>query len=73
MIYSERDWLKAEVLEGDRFLTGIQIEMNTRRLSNVLVYINDRVVTQLKLIIATLTKLYAVSQLLTKLILLRLI
>ena len=47
--------------------------MNTRRRSNVLVYINDRVVTQLKLIVATLTKLCAVSQLITKLILLRLI
>tara|TARA_B100001146_G_C15985888_1_gene350381 strand:+ start:483 stop:611 length:129 start_codon:yes stop_codon:yes gene_type:complete len=41
LIYSERDWLKAEVLEGDRFLTGIQIEMNTRRLDNVLMYIKD--------------------------------
>ena len=39
MIYSERDWLKTEVLEGDSFLTGIQIEMNTRRLDNVLMYI----------------------------------
>ena len=41
MIYSERDLLKTEVLEGDRFLTGIQIEMNTRRLDNVLMYIKD--------------------------------
>jgi len=36
LIYSERGSLKTEVLEGDRFLTGIQIEMNTRRLDNVL-------------------------------------
>jgi len=41
LIYSERDWLKMEALEGDRFLTGIQIEMNTRRLDNVLMYIKD--------------------------------
>jgi len=41
LIYSERDWLKTEVSEGDRFLTGIQIETNTRRLDNVLMYIKD--------------------------------
>ena len=41
MIYSERDLLKTEVLEGDSLLTGIQIEMNTRRLNNVLMYIKD--------------------------------
>jgi len=29
--------LKTEVLEGSRLLTGIQIEMNTRRLNNVLI------------------------------------
>ena len=73
LTYSERDRLKTDVLEGDRLLTGIQIEMNTRRLDNVLMYIKDWVITQPKLIPATLTKLYAVSQLLTKLILLRLI
>ena len=41
MIFNERDRLKTEVLEGDRLLTGIQIEMNTRRLNNVLMYIKD--------------------------------
>ena len=41
MIYNERNRLKTEVLEGDRLLTGIQIEMNTRRLNNVLMYIKD--------------------------------
>ena len=72
MIYSERDWLRTEVLEGDGLLIGIQIEMNTRRLGNVLMYIKGLVITQLKLIPATLTKLCAASQLLTKFYLLRL-
>ncbi len=39
MTFSERDRLKTEVLEGDNLLTGIQTEMNTRRLDNVLMYI----------------------------------
>ena len=38
MIFNERDRLKTEVLEGDSLLTGIQVEMNTRRLNNVLMY-----------------------------------
>ena len=37
LIYNERDRLKTEVLEGDSLLTGIQIEMDTRRLNNVLI------------------------------------
>ena len=41
MIFNERDRLKTEVLEGDSLLTGIQVEMNTRRLNNVLMYIKD--------------------------------
>ena len=41
LTYSERDRLKTEVLEGDSLLTGIQIEMNTRRLDNVLMSIKD--------------------------------
>ena len=63
---SERDWLKTDVLEKDSLLTGIQIDMNTRRLHGMLMFIKDWVDTQLKLIVATLTKLCALSQLLTK-------
>ena len=73
MIYSERDWLRTEVLEGEGLLIGIQTEMNTRRLSSMLTYLKAQVIVQLKLTAATLTKLCTVSQILTNLILLRLV
>ena len=41
MIYNERNRLKTEVLEEESLLTGIQIEMNTRRVYNVLMNIKD--------------------------------